>query len=57
LLNGIVLFACAIAIACLGIDAYGYYIVEHVQGNDYGWDLIAPFVAGLIFIAMSCAKQ
>ena len=57
LLNGIVLFACGTAIAAVGADAYSYYNGSHVQGNDYAWELLAPFIIGLIFIAMSCAKQ
>lgn len=55
--NRVVIIACAAAIAGVGIDAYHYYKFLDTPGNDYSWGLIGPFIMGLIFVAISCARS
>lgn len=55
--NRVVIIACATAIAGVGVDAYHYYKYLNMPGNDYAWGLVASFVVGLIFIAISCARS
>ena len=34
-------------------DAKGYYSTDHVPGNDYAWELLAPFCIALVIILLN----
>jgi len=53
----LVIIACAVAIAGVGIDVYHYYKYSNIPGNDYAWGLVGPFVAGLALIAVSYSRS
>ena len=41
---------CATGVAGVAMDAFRYYTELDIPGNSFGWFLIGPFTAALIFI-------
>jgi hypothetical protein len=42
-----------VAIACVGIDAFDYYLHFDSPGNDNAWELKLPFILSLVLIGSS----
>ena len=47
-----------ISLAFLGVvlEAHVYYAHHNVPGNDFAWEIRAPFLAGLCYIAFSATR-
>ena len=47
-----------VALALLGLllEAHEYYTYRNVHGNDFAWEIRAPFLVGLSYIAFSATR-
>jgi hypothetical protein len=47
-----------VALAFLGVllEAHDYYGDRNVPGNDFAWEIRAPFLVGLFYIAFSATR-
>jgi hypothetical protein len=48
---------CALGLVGVGIDAFDYYTKHNIPGNDFGWFLIAPYCAALMFLSTPAIQK
>lgn len=48
---------CVFGLVGVGIDAFEYYSKHNIPGNNFGWFLIAPYCAALMFLSIPAIQK